>query len=60
MHPPTSSDGMALLTAQDRERLTVWKCAYTVYSDYYPLFSLADARRLLFARFLFERGRLLP
>ena len=44
------------LTAQDKARLLVWKAVYCLQADYG--FTLEEARRLTFCRWLYQRGRL--
>lgn len=46
---------LAHLSARDRERLTVWKMIYVLQADG---FTREQARRLVFCRILYQRGRL--
>lgn len=55
MSDPITPERAALLTAQERERLTFWKWVYMLKADGWPI---EQARRLVFCRVLYQRGRL--
>ena len=58
MNQPITAEAAAFLTAKEQQRLTRWSQAYIIAGDSDGQFTMADARRLLFTRYLVNHGRL--
>lgn len=56
MHERITPEALALLTEQERARLTYFQWRYVLQADG---FTVAQARRLCFQRWLYFTGRLL-